>query len=152
MGVLLAAGVLADSVVSVVLELLELIGLIALSVLSMLSVASGRFSSASLRASSSCEGKWALSPRCRPPRTMARFTQALPPWTVTASMSTSLSLLVSMACWCSTLLSAPIWSRTSAACSNASCSEKASMRCSRACSTVLVWPSRKALAWATSRA
>ncbi len=47
-------------------------------------------------------GNTGRSPRWRPPRTMARFTQARPPCTRTARMSTSLSSADSIACWCST--------------------------------------------------
>ena len=42
-------------------------------------------------ASSTCVGKYGRSPRWRPPRTIARLTQARPPSTLTARMSTSLS-------------------------------------------------------------
>ncbi len=35
--------------------------------------------SSAVNALSTCAGKYALSPRCRPPRTIARFTQTRPP-------------------------------------------------------------------------
>jgi hypothetical protein len=62
-------------------------------------------------------GVWknARSPRCRPPRTMARFTHSSPRSTTAATMSTSASR-VELTYWrCRTACRARIWSRTAAA-------------------------------------
>ncbi len=107
---------------------------------------------ASSAPSATCAGKKGRSPRWRPPRTIARLTQAGPPCTFTAKISASWSRTFSIACCCSICARLPIWSRTWAACSNASCSACACMRCSSAVSKVSVWPRRKAAASCASRA
>jgi tartrate dehydrogenase/decarboxylase/D-malate dehydrogenase len=89
-----------------------------------------------------------LGPACT--GTIGRLTQALPPCTCTARISTSLSDMVSTDCWCSTFDKAPIWLRSSAACSNSSLSACCIMRVSSAASTAWVSPRRKASALRTS--
>ena len=110
---------------------------------------------ASAVASSTCAGKYGRSPRWRPPRTIARFTQARPPSTLTARMSASLvvtPVLSSTACWCSTRDSAPSWLRISAACSNCSASACAIICACSASITSCCSPSQEALGVARRRA
>ncbi|CFW34689.1 Uncharacterised protein [Bordetella pertussis] len=91
-----------------------------------------------------------MSPRWRPPRTMARLTQILPPADATAITSVSSPPTFSMVCWCSTLDSEPIWSRSTAASSKRSSVEACSMRASISSMTSRASPLRKRTARCTS--